>query len=197
MCAGDERAFDEFFDGYFPGLYRFAVARVNGDADAAEDIVQTALARAVSKLHTFRGEAALFTWLCTFCRHEISTHYRRHPRGGTTELAEEAPDVRAALESLTQDGEWRAQQESRRQEIARLVQVALDHLPPKYGRALEWKYLEGASVNEIAERLGVGPKAAESLLTRARGAFRDGFAALTGSTGLAEVWPPARTSGGE
>ena len=33
MRAGDERAFDEFFDGYFPGLYRFVAARVNGDGD--------------------------------------------------------------------------------------------------------------------------------------------------------------------
>jgi DNA-directed RNA polymerase specialized sigma24 family protein len=35
----------------------------------------------------------------------------------------------------------------------------------------------GLSVEEIAERLGLGPKAAESLLSRARQAFREGFAA--------------------
>jgi DNA-directed RNA polymerase specialized sigma24 family protein len=54
----------------------------------------------------------------------------------------------------------------------------LDQLPTRYGDALEWKYGEGLSVKEIATRLGVGPKAAESLLTRARQAFRDAFATV-------------------
>ncbi|MEZ5331245.1 MAG: sigma-70 family RNA polymerase sigma factor [Thermoanaerobaculia bacterium] len=68
--------------------------------------------------------------------------------------------------------------ELRRSELARLVQVALDHLPPRYGDALEWKYIHGLSVKEIAPLLDVSPKAAESLLTRARIAFRDGFDSL-------------------
>jgi RNA polymerase sigma-70 factor (ECF subfamily) len=61
------------------------------------------------------------------------------------------------------------------------VRSTLDHLPGRYGDVLEWKYLQDLSVNEIAERLGVGYKAAESLLTRARAAFRDGFALVTES----------------
>ena len=60
------------------------------------------------------------------------------------------------------------------------MQVTLDHLPSRYSDALEWKYIQGLSVNEIAARMELGPKAVESLLTRARRAFRDGFAALTG-----------------
>lgn len=66
LLAGDEAAFEEFFEMYFSGLYRFALARLEGSADAAEDIVQATLCRAVTKLATYRGEAALFTWLCTF-----------------------------------------------------------------------------------------------------------------------------------
>src|SRR5262245_41709888 len=100
MSAGDEAAFDAFFQGYFPGLYRFAMTRMNHDADAAEEVVQAALCKAVSKLGTYRGEAALFTWLCTFCRHEISAYYqveRRQP--ATVELLEDA-EVLSALESL-------------------------------------------------------------------------------------------------
>jgi DNA-directed RNA polymerase specialized sigma24 family protein len=55
--------------------------------------------------------------------------------------------------------------------------VTLDALPRRYGDALEWKYVLGLTVEEIAGRLGLGPKAAASLLTRARQAFRDGFVA--------------------
>ena len=77
LLADDTRAFELFFGRNFSRLYRFALVRVNGEADVAEELVQSTLCRAVTKLHTYRGEAALFTWLCTFCRHEISAHYRK------------------------------------------------------------------------------------------------------------------------
>ncbi len=180
LLAGDERAFEEFFDRHFPGIYRFALARLRGDADAAEEVAQMTLCKAISKLDTYRGEAQLFTWLCTFCRHEISAFcrkFRRFPQ--PVPLTEENPEVRAALDSLAALGDDDPESVARRNEISRLVRVALDHLPQRYGNALEWKYLEGLSVKEIAQRMEIGPKAAESLLTRARDAFRDGFSSLS------------------
>jgi RNA polymerase sigma-70 factor (ECF subfamily) len=180
MVRGEESAFQEFFEDYFPGLYRFALSRVDQDPDAAEEVVQATLCRAVARIETYRGEAALFTWLCSFCRHEISAYYQRRRREPPRrDLVEEAPEVRAALESLAGTAEAGSPEAAlRRKEAAHLVQVALDHLPPRYADALEWKYIEGVPVKEIAGRLGIGPKAAESLLTRARDAFRDCFAAL-------------------
>ena len=58
------------------------------------------------------------------------------------------------------------------------MRTTLEHLPAKYAVALEMKYIHGNSVAEIAERLGVGEKAAESVLTRARSAFKEGFRSL-------------------
>ena len=171
MLAGEEHAFAEFFDGYFPRLYRFALRRLGEHADAAEDVVQAALCRAISALKSWRGEAALFTWLCTFCRHEISSHYRESGRRPQSiGLMEDAPEMPATDEAHQGD-------------VARLVHSTLDGLPDGYGDVLEWKYLLGLSVEEIAARLNVSPKAAESLLTRARQAFRDAFPASEGPGG--------------
>jgi len=180
MLAGREDAFDLFFEGHFSRLFRFALPRLDQDADAAEEVVQITLWKAVSGLKTYRGEAALFTWLCTICRHEIAAHHeRRGRRPAQVGLIEDAPEVRAALDSLAAMLEPGPEQQLHRKEIAHLVQVTLDALPRAYGDALEWKYVHGLSVKEIATRLDLGAKAAESLLTRARQAFRDGFAALT------------------
>lgn len=88
------------------------------------------------------------------------------------DLVEDLPEIRAALDSLGA---------LQQKETARLVQVVLDRLPDRYGDALEWKYIEGLSVAEIAVRLGVATKAAESLLARARVAFRDAFSAVQGA----------------
>lgn len=179
MLAGDEAAFEEFFDGHFPGLYRFALVRLR-DPELTRELVQTSICKAIAHLETYRGEATLVAWLFTICRNEISRHYKRLGRAPEqVELFEEAPDVRGALDSLGMsfaDPEETLQ----KNEVARLVHATLDHLPPHYGQALEWKYLDGLSVKEIAARLRLAPKAAESLLTRARQAFRDGFSSATG-----------------
>ena len=114
-------------------------------------------------MKSWRGEAALFTWLCTFCMHEIGSHYRQSDRRPLpVGLVEDTPAL------IVPD-------EARRSEVAILVHATLDGLPDGYGDALEWKYVLGLSVDEIAERLGVSSKAAESLLTRARQAFRDAY----------------------
>ena len=60
-----------------------------------------------------------------------------------------------------------------------MLEVALDQLPVNYGNALEWKYLYGYSVEEIAAKLGVGLEAAQSLLARAKRAFQEVYTALT------------------
>jgi RNA polymerase sigma-70 factor (ECF subfamily) len=60
-----------------------------------------------------------------------------------------------------------------RYEVSRLIQVALDRLPPRYGDVLEWKYIEGYSVKEIAAKLGLSFEATQSLLARAKRAFQD------------------------
>ena len=180
VLAGDERAFTEFFDGYFPALFRFALARLGRNEDAAEEVVQAALAGALRKLGTYRGDAALSTWLCTFCRHEIADYWRRERRHpATVQLVEDDPDVAAALDALAAATEAGQDAAIRRDETTRLVHVVLDRLPPRYAAVLEWKYLDGMSVNEIAQRMEATSKATESTLTRAREAFREGIALLT------------------
>ena len=176
MLGGDEGAFDEFFADYFPRLFRFAVLRLR-DQDAAEDLVQNSLIAAVRNLGSWRGEATLFTWLCTICRREISAWEKRTSRRVIVSLAEDDPGLRAALESIGAAAEA-PDAGLARADTGRIVQLVLDHLPPRYSRALEWKYLEDLSVDDIAGRLQCTPKAAESLLTRARNAFRDAFAAV-------------------
>ena len=176
MLGGDEAAFDEFFADYFPRLFRFAVLRVR-DEDAAEDLVQNTLVAAVRHLGSWRGEASLFTWLCTICRREISAWEKRMSRRAMVSVADDDPGLRAALESIAAAADA-PDAGLAREEIGRIVQLVLDQLPPRYSRALEWKYLDELSVDQIAGRLQCTPKAAESLLTRARDAFRDAFAAV-------------------
>jgi RNA polymerase sigma-70 factor, ECF subfamily len=186
VLAGEESAFDEFFASYFPRLYRFALARLGGREDVAEEVVQSALIKAVAGLHTYKGEAALFTWLCTVCRREISSWLGRVGQTREVSLFDDRPEIRATLDVMATLDLDDPESALRRRELSHLVQVTLDHLPSRYGDALEWKYIQELSVDEIADRLGLSYKAAESLLTRAREAFREGFPLVAGGPRLSE-----------
>ena len=180
LLRGEARAFDEFFNESYPKLYRFVKRRAPGDASAAEDIAQGVLCRALESLKGYRGEAALFTWLCTLCRRELSLRWRHNPAGETA-LAEDDPQVRAALESLLAAEAADPLAAAGREQMRDTVRATLDYLPAVYADVLEWKYVRDQSVAEIAEKLGRSVKATESLLTRSREAFREAFAALRGS----------------
>ena len=183
MLAGNERAFTAFFDTYFPRVYRFALPRLDRNPDVTKDVVQATLIKAMRAIEGWRGEAALFTWLCQICRRQIADHVRSQRRHSTrVVLIDDSDEVRAALESIeapATDDPFRGADSA---ELRRLVHAVLDRLPNRYGEALEWKYVEGHTVEEIGDRLGIGQVAAQSLLARARIAFREGLEAVFGAS---------------
>jgi RNA polymerase sigma-70 factor, ECF subfamily len=183
ILRGDERAFRELFEHFFPRLYRFAMARLDGDHDAASEVVQQTLCKGMARLDTYRGEAALYTWFCQICRHTLIDHQRRTRRSGQlVQPLEDDAAIRTVLEAIAAPIEAQPEVQAWHADIRRLVQATLDVLPQRYGDVLEWKYVDGLPVADIAARLDIGPKAAESLLSRARGAFREAILAMVDIT---------------
>lgn len=183
MLTGDEVAFRQFFNGYFPRLFRFAVPRLAGNTDAAKEVVQSTLIKAMRHLANYRGEAALFSWLCQICRRQIIDHLRTTKRhGDRLFLVEDSDEMQAVLESVAAPPDAEPAHGYSSEETRRLVQSVLDRLPGRYGDVLELKYVEGRSVEEIAQTLGVGRIAAQSMLARARVAFREALETVFGST---------------
>lgn len=193
MLAGDEAAFERFTREYAPAVYRTLLRRT-GDRELARDLAQTAIVKAIAKLPSFRGEAGLATWLFACGRNELAMHFRKLSRSPAAvpwaeEVAHaEGRDGEPMVPSPAPGPEERCLADER----TGLVHQALDELPSHYGRALEWKYLDGEPVREIARRLGLEEKAAESLLTRARKAFRLGYRRQLEGLGDAGERPPSR-----
>lgn len=178
LLRGDEREFERFFNEYYPRLYRFVLTRTGGDEALAQDMAQVTLINAIRALAGYRADAGMFTWLCQICRNEISAHYRRIGRAVSTVPADDE-GIRPLLERLEAEDDGDPEAAAERLQLVQLVQEILDCLPQNYGDALEWKYIRGDSVDEIATRLGLTSLAAQSLLARARGAFRDALQALS------------------
>jgi RNA polymerase sigma-70 factor, ECF subfamily len=183
LLAGEPTVFDRFFHEYFPRLYRFVLPRVDQDVATAQDICQQVLARALRKLGSYRGDAALFTWLCRLARNELADHWALRQRDSARLVhLEDDATIRAVLESM-ESGDGSGPEALRfGEELGRYVQIALDHLPLRYGDVLEWKYVDGLPVHEIAARLNLSSVATQSMLQRARAAFREAFVTVAGGS---------------
>ena len=178
VAAGGSDAFEVFFREYFPRLFRFTMTRANGDAELAEEIVQRTMCRVVRKMGSYRGEALLFTWLCQICRNEMAAVFKQRGLTDSQSLPlEDHPAIRAALESISVESDT-PEKERTQEELARFVRLTLEYLPAKYATALEMKYIRDCTVDEIGEHLSISSKAAESVLSRARAAFKEGFRSL-------------------
>lgn len=175
MRAGEQSAFDAFFTAYAPRIAAFVARRSSLDPAGVEDMVQASLIKAIRNLESFRGEASLFTWLCTICRHELASLGRKMVRRPVHESADSDTAIRDTLLELRVPSDHEPPNELELQAHRAAVAKTLNALPERYARALEWKYGDGFSVEEIAGMLGLTTIAAQSLLARARKEFKDAW----------------------
>jgi DNA-directed RNA polymerase specialized sigma24 family protein len=150
LMNGEEDAYGEFYDLYSHRLFAYLFTLSSGKEDLARELLQQTLIKAARHIREFDDEESLWSWLATVARHCSIDEARKQNRyQGLLErfrncFSQPAPPATAP---------------------------ALDYvelLPPEDRALLEKKYLEGLSVAEIAESLGVSDKAIESRLTRAR-----------------------------
>ena len=168
--AGDEAALRVLYARYADLLFAFVCHHLGGSRPDAEEVWQDTWLAALRALPTYRGQSRLFTWLCGIARHKIADHYRRR-REPAEPFSALPPEQVAALvdtEPLPEDIVLQRAARTR-------VVEALAALPEDYRAALVARYADERSVDEVAQRLGRTYKATESLLSRARAAFKAAF----------------------
>ncbi len=140
-----------------PALRRYAYALVR-DHDGADDLVQDALERALSRWHLRRDDGDLRAWLFTILRHlHINEYRRRRRQGPPVEL-----DENAATAATAQDSGLETQD----------VLAALDRLPEDQKSLLLLIGVEDFSYEEAARTLGVPIGTVMSRLSRGRARLR-------------------------
>ena len=162
VLDGDERAWTALYESCFERLYAHVYYRVDRDRHRAEEIIQDAWLIAVRRIRHFDPERGAFEyWMRGIAENVLRNQRRRWWRRERTEVAVE------------QDASGLVPQEA----LATTEQVAMAMavIPPQYQGVLRAKYEERLPVTEIAARNNASPKAVESLLSRARAAFREAY----------------------
>jgi len=179
---GDAAAWQAFYSSCAERLWRWVGRCVGPSADVADVVQETflAVARSVRSFDGARG--ALWWWVWGIARRQIALHYRRRAREQRRTCG--SPGTGPPRDRLEEMIDGSAPPPSDAVELAELtarVREVVASLPREYGFLLVAKYLDGASVRELAEALGKSPAAVESKLARARRAFRDAFLKRTGA----------------
>jgi RNA polymerase sigma-70 factor, ECF subfamily len=168
---------EDIFRHYAAQIFNLAL-RILGNEAEAEDTAQDALLQVVRKLDTFRGEAALSTWLY---RITVNAAFARQRRRA---VARERPLSEPLGQCLTDDGRpglrtSRAEPPDQRalgQELNQLIERAVANLPPLYRETFILVDIEGVGNGEAARRLKLSLAALKSRLHRARLLMRQALA---------------------
>jgi RNA polymerase sigma-70 factor (ECF subfamily) len=170
--ARDGSAFRTIMQTYNQRLYRIARSVLRNDGEA-EDVVQEAYVRAFTNLESFRGDSSLATWLSRITLNEALGRLRtRHP---TVDLVTfevrrtPAEIIQFPLTSKSGDPERTMAQ----RQILQLVEQATDNLPEVYRTVFIARVIEGMSVEDAAEVLGLRPETVRTRLHRARRLVRE------------------------
>ena len=161
VLRGDVGAWQTLYDEAFAELVAYVHWRCAGLHALAEDITQETWLVAVRRIHSFDPRQAPFArWLCGIAANLLRNHFRAR-QAATNQTLPERPNIGAS--------------DVERRETAERIARALAELPERHEAVLRAKYLEQRSVAEIALAWGESLKTVESLLTRARQAFRTAY----------------------
>lgn len=165
VLAGETASFCELVRPHRQQLIRVAL-RVVGNPEDAEDVVQDSLLKAFIKLHTFRSDARLSTWLTSITINQARMLLRERGRA-------KLEPIEYHVDSLSTSGKEASPASfAERWEWHELVHRAASRLKPKYRSVLVLRDFEEVSTAGAAKKLGITASLVKTHLHRARRAVR-------------------------
>jgi RNA polymerase sigma-70 factor (ECF subfamily) len=165
--AGDARAERQLYDQHVDRVYRLAY-RMTGDDELAREFTQETFIRVFDRIHQFRGEAALATWLRSIATNVVLNGLRKVKRFRQREVA---------LEAAGSAGGSGARVEP---DLKEKLRIAVDALPAKYRMVFVMHDVEGYTHEEISQQLGMQLGTSKAQLSRARAKLRESLAEFAG-----------------
>jgi RNA polymerase sigma-70 factor (ECF subfamily) len=170
--ARDGTAFRTIMERYNRRLYRIARGILRNDSEA-EDVVQEAYVSAFAHLQDFRGDSSLATWLSRIAINEALGRLRRD-RPAVELAVVEAQRSDARIIQFPHTGASADPERTMAQrQILQLVERATDNLPEMFRIVFVTRVIEGMSVEETADLLGLRPETVKTRLHRARRLVRE------------------------
>ena len=167
VLSGDKRAQRAFYDDHVEQVYALSF-RMTGDAPTARECTQVTFIRLFDRLHSFRGDAALSTWVHAVAVSVVLQWRRDTARRRQREVAVDSYE------------EFEDSRDYRGSAIDEAVCRAIDSLATAYQTVVVMHDIEGYTHEEIGAALGIAAGTSKVRLSRARAKLR---ALLVNETG--------------
>lgn len=164
LLSRDEAALNHFYHTYAPQLLGFIRTKIGSEADV-EEIAQDTLFALLEGLRDFTFQSSLKTYLFSIAHHKIVDFYRKRKLKKIV-----FSQIASGLELIRAEG-VEPEELFTKHMIEEKIATVLSRLTSKQAKVLLLKYVEGRGVVEIAQKMSLTFKSAESLLFRARKAF--------------------------
>jgi len=178
LKTGDRDAFGALLRRYQGKVYRLAMNMTRSPQDA-EEVTQDVFLAVYRKIGDFDGRAAFSTWLYRVASNAALMKLRGRRSEPHLSIEEEGPAFAPDGHFARPVADWSELPEDRllSAERRRVLEQAIDALPPDYKAVVVLRDVEGLSNQEVAEILGATVLAVKSRLHRARLALRERLAA--------------------
>lgn len=179
LKKGDRSEFARLVDEFSGRIYRVALKVVNDPLDA-EDVLQETFIKAFQALPAFEGRSSVVTWLYRIAVNEALMMLRKRKYNAIS-LEEENDRSEEEVEPV-EIADWCCLPESELQnsESQRFLDQAVQRLSPALRAVFILRDLEGLSVKETAEALGLNESAVKTRLLRARLKLREDLSVYYG-----------------
>ena len=184
--AGDMDAFEALTSRHEQRVYSLALRMLRHKQDA-EDVTQQTFLSVLENLGGFRGEASFSTWLLRIASHAALKIIRKRKGLETVSLEEVTePGEEGPIPHPEYIADWRESPDTltRRNETRRLWEEALARLDEKHRLVFVLRDMEGLSVRETAEALGLSEANTKVRLLRARLQLRESLTRVLGDPAL-------------
>lgn len=175
---GDPHAFSELVERYQHRLVA-VMHHLVGNAEEAEDLAQEVFLRVYRNRQTYTPKAKFSTWLFKIANNLALNSHRDRKRRNVVSLdpagASSSGDWTTA--SFTQNRDQPPTHRLQQQELEQVIRAALDGLNDRQRVAVVLNKFEDMGYQEIADVMGLTPKAVKSLLSRARARLREALQA--------------------
>jgi RNA polymerase sigma-70 factor (ECF subfamily) len=167
LKRGNKLVLRQFYHETQSKLRKWVECRVKNNEDA-EEIVQDTYLAFIDSLPLFQGKSSLNTFLVSIAKHEVYDYWRK-------KYAKKAILTIPFAEHLYTEKLYSSAQ------TALMIKAIYEKLLPQEAQILKWKYEEDFALEEIAVKLRISIKAAESRLFRARKAFQVAYLTVSSS----------------
>jgi RNA polymerase sigma-70 factor, ECF subfamily len=189
LRRGDATAAERLVSTFGDRAYRLAIG-ITGNQQDAEEAVQDAFWSVINKIDTFRGDAALGSWIYRITVNAAKNKRRGARRGHEISLEEILPAFHAdgRYADLIVDWSTELDDPAVQSELQSALTLALQKLPDHYRAVTILHDVEGLSMAEVADCLDITVASAKSRAHRARLLLRRRLAVfMAGATSAVEM----------